>query len=110
MLKYTIVKRVHLMKPINKETLKLAADKVMLSIEDEEYDSLLVEIQDIIKQLQAMDDIEGINEVEPMTFPFDVKVNYLREDISEEPLSREDVLKNSRDIEDGQIRLPKVVK
>ena len=98
------------MKPINKETLKLAADKVMLSIEDVEYDSLIVELQDIVKQLEQMDSIEGINDAEPMTFPFDVKVDYLREDIPETPLPREDVLKNSRDIEDGQIRLPKVVK
>ena len=40
---------------------------------------------------------------------FDVSIDYLRDDIPEEPLKAEDVLKNAGNVKDGQIKLPKVV-
>ena len=98
------------MKPIDKETLKIAADKVMLSIDDEQYDSLILELNELCEQMDEIASIEGIENAEPMSFPYDVTTSYLREDVAENPLSKEEVLQNSRDVEDGQIRLPKVVK
>ena len=56
-----------------------------------------------------IDKIEGISNVEPMTFPFDVSIDYLREDEAKTPLSKEDALKNAKNVKDGQIKLPKVV-
>ncbi len=98
------------MNPINKETLKIAADKVMLSMDEEQYDSLIIELEDIAHQMELIGKIEGIEEAEPMTFPFDTKTDYLREDIPEEPLTQEEALKNAGDVVNGQISLPKVVK
>ena len=98
------------MNPINKETLRIAADKVMLSMDEEQYDSLIIELEDISHQMELIGKIEGIEETEPMTFPFDTKTDYLREDIPEEPLTQEEALKNAGDVVNGQISLPKVVK
>ena len=98
------------MKPINKEVLKEAANKLMFEMSESQYDALLIEFQTFIKQIEYIGDIDGIDDAEPMTFPFEVTTTYLREDVAEEPLKQEDVLKNASDVKDGQIRLPRVVK
>lgn len=98
------------MKNVNKETLKTAANKLMFDMSEEQYDNLLNEFDVIISQMNLIGDIEGVDEVEPMTFPFDVTTTYLREDVSSKPLSREEALRNAKDVVDGQIRLPRVVK
>lgn len=98
------------MKNVNKETLKTAANKLMFDMSEEQYENLLNEFDVIISQMNLIGDIEGVDEVEPMTFPFDVTTTYLREDVSSSPLSREEALRNAKDVVDGQIRLPRVVK
>ena len=98
------------MKNVNKETLKTAANKLMFDMSEEQYDNLLNEFDIIISQMNLIGDIEGVDEVEPMTFPFDVTTAFLREDVSSKPLSREEALRNAKDVVDGQIRLPRVVK
>ena len=98
------------MKNVNKEVLKVTANKLMFDMSDEQYDNLVAEFDILIKQMNLIGEIEGVDEVEPMTFPFDVTNSYLREDEATTPLNREEVLKNAKDVVDGQIRLPKVVK
>lgn len=98
------------MKTINKEVLKIAADKIMLDLDEEQYDSLIIELKGICQMVDAIKTIPGIDDAEPMTFPFDNRTSYLREDIIEEPLPKEEVLKNAKDVKDGQICLPKVVR
>ena len=98
------------MKKVDKETLKLAAHHLMFDMTDEEYDNLLEEYNSIIDQIKIIGEVKGIDEVEPMTFPFDVTNSYLRDDIAEEPLKREDALKNAKDIHNGMIGLPRVIK
>ena len=64
---------------------------------------------DMFKAAELLDEIEGVNDISPMTFPFDVSIDYLREDEAKTPLSKEDALKNAKNVKDGQIKLPKVV-
>lgn len=100
------------MKEVNKDVLKDAANRLMFDMKDEEYDTLLKEFEVITKQLKLMDDIEGIEDVEPMSFPYiDEDFSLLREDeaIAETLVKKEDMLKNSKVNKDGQIKLPKVV-
>lgn len=97
------------MEKITKEVLKKAANNLMFDMSDEEYETLLNEFEVIIKQMEIISSIEGVDEAEPMTFPFEVTTDYLREDVPSEPLVRDDALKNAKDVVDGQIRLPKVV-
>lgn len=97
------------MKKITKETLKIAANKLMFEMSEEELDVLFNEFETVQTQLSIIATIPGIDDVEPMTFPFEVSTSYLREDVPCEPLNRDEALKNAKDVVDGQIRLPKVV-
>ena len=97
------------MKPVSKEVLKTAASKMMFEMDDNQYDQLIKEMNFFLKQVDLIGDIPHIDDVTPMTFPFEVTNSYLREDEVEEPLSQEEALKNASDVKDGQIRLPKVV-
>ena len=59
--------------------------------------------------MKLISEIPGLDELKPMTFPFEVTTSYLRQDVATEPLPRDEALKNASDVVDGQIRLPKVV-
>ena len=97
------------MKEINKQVLKDAAKRLLFDMSEEEYDTLLKEFDVITKQMDLIGQIEGIDDHEPMTFPFPCETSYLREDIPTKPLSKEDALKNAKNKTAGQIKLPKVV-
>ena len=97
------------MKEVNREVLKDAALRLMFDMSDEQYETLEKEFEIIIKQMSLIGEIDGVDEVEPMTFPFNATTDYLREDVAETPLTKEEVLSNAKDVLDGQIKLPKVV-
>src|SRR5574344_810584 len=97
------------MKEVNLEVLKDAANRLLFDMSDEEYHTLLEEFKIITKQMELIGNDERIDSYSPMTFPFDCKTSYLREDEATPTLSVEEALKNSGDVEDGQIKLPKVV-
>ena len=98
------------MKEITKSLLKDCASNLMFDMEDKEYETLLEEFQTVTNQLSKISDIEGLENVVPMTFPFVCTTTFLREDNPEKVLTREEALSNAKDILGGQIRLPKVVK
>lgn len=98
------------MKNINKETLKMASNKLMFDMSEEQYNHLLNEFDVIVSQMNLIGKIEGVDNATPMTFPFDVTSTKLREDVATTPLDRDVALKNAKDVVDGQIRLPRVVK
>lgn len=91
------------------ETIKKCANNLMFDMSEDEYQVLLKEFEVITKQMELLGEIEGLNDVTPMTFPFDVYTSYLREDVEGECLQKEEVLMNAKDVLDGQIKLPKVV-
>lgn len=97
------------MRAVNKEILKGIANKLMFDMDESEYDTLLEEFDTVMKQMELISQIEGVDEASPMVFPFDVTTTFLREDVPTTPLSNEDTLKNASDVIEGQIRLPKVV-
>ena len=98
------------MKEVNKEVLKVAANKLMFDMSEEQYQNLLNEFDIILSQMELISEIEGVDDVEPMTFPYEVTTDYLREDVASSPLSKEDALKNAKDVVDGQISIPRVIK
>lgn len=97
------------MKTVDKNVLKEASSKLLFDMENAQYDTLLEEFSIIVKQMELISEIPGVDEAKPMTFPFEVKTSYLREDVASEPLNRDEALKNASNVVDGQIRLPKVV-
>lgn len=93
----------------DKALLKKCANNLLFDMSDSQYDVLLKEFDILMKQMKVLGEIEGLENVDPMTFPFEVTTSFLREDIPEESLSKEDILRNAKDVQDGQIKLPKVV-
>ena len=91
------------------ETIKKCANNLMFDMTDEQYEVLLGEFKTIIKEMELLDEIEGVYDISAMTFPFDVTTSYLREDEALTCLDKEEVLKNAKEVLDGQIKLPKVV-
>ena len=98
------------MKKVSKETLIIATRKLMMEMSDEEYDKLTSDFETITMQMDLIKDIEGEDDVEPMTFPFEVTNDYLRDDVVEETITKEDALKNSKRKKGDYIVLPRVVK
>ncbi len=98
------------MKKVSKETLIIATRKLMMEMSDEEYDKLTSDFETITMQMDLIKDIEVVDDVEPMTFPFEVTNDYLRDDVVEETITKEDALKNSKRKKGDYIVLPRVVK
>lgn len=97
------------MKKISREVLNEAANKLMFKLSDEEINNLLQEFDTILKQMELLSDVPDVDNAQPMTFPFNVANSFLREDVATKPNDREELLKNAKDVSDGQVRLPKVV-
>lgn len=98
------------MKKVTKEVLHSAASRIMINMKEEEYETLIQEFETILKQMELISHIEGVDEATPMTFPFDVTHSFLREDEPINELSVKEGLRNAADVIDNQIKLPKVVK
>lgn len=94
---------------ITKEKLKEYASKLMFDMKDDEYTILISEFEIMLKQMEVMDKIKGINEVNPMTFPFVTYKNKLREDNEGKSLEVEKVLSNTKYTSNDQVKVPRVV-
>ena len=94
---------------MNKEELKKYAKNLEFDMKEEEYETLINEFNILFKQMDLLGNIEGINNYEPMDFPFALDDSYLREDNVNMNIPREDVLSNSKDVKDNCVKSPKVV-
>ena len=94
---------------MDKETLMMLADKLMFTMNDSEYDTLLDEFDTILKQMDLIGKIDGIENVEPMVYPFELWDVCLREDEVVDELEIDDILANSGSKLYNQVKLPKVV-
>lgn len=94
---------------IEKEKLRDYARKLMFEMDDEEYKTLQNEFEVILKQMDLISKIENISDIEPMTYPFELNNINLREDNGINELSAKDILINSSNDENNQIKVPKVV-
>ena len=94
---------------VTKEKLKDYAAKLMFDMEDSEYEKTLEEFETIEKHMALIGEIEGIENVDPMTFPYVIYHANFREDEAKECLTNEEVLINSKETKANQIKVPKVV-
>ena len=94
---------------ITKDMLKKYANLLMFDMNDEEYATLEDEFKIMLKQMDYIGQIEGIDKVEPMTFPFELENSYLREDEVGDYLTVDEVLSNTKQEVDNQVKVPKVV-
>ena len=96
---------------VSKSELEILAKKLMFEMKDSEYETLEKEFDIILKQMDLIGNIEDIDKVSPMTFPFELDNDdsYLREDIYNNEISFNDMLVNVKDYEDNRVKVPKVV-
>ena len=97
------------MSKFTKEMVNDYADKLLIGLTEEENKQVLNEFDVIDASIDLINKIPGINEVEPMTHCLDDFIYELSEDIVEESSSIEDILKNSDQIIEREIAVPKVV-
>ncbi len=94
---------------MDKETLKMLANKLMFTMDEEEYDTLSEEFEVILKQMDLIEKIPNIDKVEPMIYPKKLENVSFREDVVVDELPLEDILSNSGSTLYNQVKLPKVV-
>lgn len=94
---------------MDKDTLKMLANKLMFTMNEREYDTLLDEFDIILKQMDLIGNIPNIKEVEPMVYPKRLDNVKLREDDVMEEMDLDDILVNSGSTLYNQVKLPKVV-
>lgn len=97
------------MKQITLDVLHDAANRLLFDMSEQELLTLEEEFKILTQQMEMIGQIQGLESYAPMTFPFDCTVTYLREDVAEEPLPRDEALKNAGSKMNNQIKLPKVV-
>jgi len=92
-----------------KEIVDSLANKLLIGLTPEENQMVLDEFEIIDETIDMINDIEGIENIEPMTHCLDDLEFSLREDIAEESIPIEDALRNARAVEGREIEVPKVV-
>ena len=91
------------------DDLKDYASRLMFDMDSEGYERTLKEFKTVEKHMALIGEIDGIEEIEPMTFPYEIYHASLRSDEAMDCLSVEDVLANSKEVENNQVKVPKVV-
>ena len=97
------------MSKFTKELVDDLANKLLIGLSDEENEMVLSEFENIDRNIDLINEIDGISEVLPMTHCLDDFVYELRSDEIVESVPVEDLLRNSDDTEGREIVVPKVV-
>ena len=92
-----------------KEMVDDYADKLLIGLTAEENQMVLDEFDIIDKEIDVINEIEGIENVEPMTHCLDDFEYVLREDEVEESVPIEDLLLNCDDTSGSEVRVPRMV-
>lgn len=85
------------------------ANKLLIDLTRDENKMILDEFSDIDKDFKVFEKIEGLDKVEPMSWCLDRIIDTLREDIVEDSVPIDDLLKNSGRANDREIEVPRVV-
>lgn len=93
---------------MKREELDKLAKTLLFEVSDSEYEEIHEELDRNIHDIEKISKVPGINEVEPMFYPFDIEVMPRKDEVIDE-LSNEDILKNVSSKQYNQTKLPKVV-
>lgn len=97
------------MNKFTKEMVDDYADKLLIGLTEEENKMVLDEFEIIDKNIDLINEIPNIEEVEPMTHALDNFECDFREDVEEESISKEDLLKNADEIDGDFVIVPRMV-
>lgn len=85
------------------------ADKLLIGLTEEENKMVLDEFDIIDQNINIINEIEGIEDVEPMSHCLDDFSYELREDVIEESVDIDSLLQNCDDYINDEVKVPKVV-
>ncbi len=91
------------------EQLKEYSENLMFKMDEKEYETLSCEFEVFLNWMDHIGQIEGLEKIEPMYFPYDKEDITLRKDEPVTSLSKEDIIKNAKVVKDNSIVVPKVV-
>ena len=92
-----------------KEMVNEYAEKLLIGLTEEEANMVLEEFSIIDEDINKINNIKGLDEVEPMTHCLDNFVYELRDDSVEESIEIEELLQNCDNKTDREVIVPKVV-
>ncbi len=85
------------------------ADKLLIGLTKDETNMVLQEFSIIDENINKINDIKGLEKIEPMTHCLDNFICELREDKEEESIAIEELLKNCDEHNGSEVEVPKVV-
>ena len=91
------------------EMIEAYANKLLIGLTKEEIDMVLEEFNTIDETINTINQIEGLDKVEPMTHCLDDFIYELREDVVEESIPIDDILANCDSYLNREVKVPKVV-
>ncbi len=97
------------MSKFTKEMVDDYADKLLIGLTEEENKMVLDEFEIIDKNIDLVNKIPEIEKVEPMTHTLDNFECEFREDVVEESIPVDDLLKNADETDGNEIQVPKIV-
>lgn len=97
------------MSKFTKEMVNDYAEKLLIGLTEEETNMVLDEFTIIDENINKINNIKGIEKIEPMTHCLDNFIYDLREDEIEESIPIEELLQNCDERTDREVEVPKVV-
>ena len=85
------------------------ADKLLIGLTAEENKQVLYEFEEIDKDIELINEIDGISEIEPMTHALDDFVCELREDVVLDSVPLDELLQNCDNNNGEEVIVTKVV-
>ena len=81
----------------------------MFKMKEEEFETFEKEFETILKHMDLISKIDGIENVEPLVFPFKNEDVKLRKDVANSTLTTDDAVKNAHETIYDEVKVPKVV-
>ena len=97
------------MEKFTREMVDEYAEKLLIGLSLEENKMVLDEFEEIDKSINIINEIEGIENIEPMSWCLDDFEYELREDEIEESVDIDELLQNCDEVLDREVQVPKVV-
>ena len=97
------------MKEFSEEEIISYADKLLIGLSSEESLSIKEEFKFIDKNIDKINEIPNLSSISPATSPFNLYEGTLREDVIEESVDINELLRNTGEVDGREVKVPKVV-
>ena len=97
------------MKEFTEEEIISYADKLLIGLSSEESLSIKEEFKFIDKNIDKINEIPNLASINHATSPFNLYEVTLREDVAEESVDIDDLLRNTGEVDGREVKVPKVV-